>query len=363
MANLNLLIKPASSKCNINCTYCFYKDVALNREIGDYGFMSIENLEILIKRSIDYVDNGILTISFQGGEPLLIGLPFFQKLILIVNKYNKNSKIYYSMQTNGLLIDKDFARFFKEHNFLLGISLDGYKDTHNQYRKTYDHNDTYKDVLEKIKILDEYKVDYNILTVVTPTIAKHITKVYNTYKKNGFNFLQFIIPIPNFNEVSDFALTNDMLYEFLNTSFKLWSKDFLEGNYISIRYFDNLIHGAMGNGFESCNMQGKCTCQFVVESNLDTYPCDFYVLDEHRIGNFKNHTVLEMLNSSNAIDFINESLPIPEKCKGCKYYGLCRNGCKRERHNNENLYCTAYKRFFTENEDLIKQVCLKLQRG
>lgn len=363
MPNLNLLIKPSSSKCNIACTYCFYNDVASNREIKDYGFMSIDNLKLLLKKTFEYVENGNISIAFQGGEPLLIGLDFYKKLILIVNELKGSAKVSYAMQTNGLLIDDLFAQFFKENNFLIGLSLDGYKEIHNKYRKTYSKGDTFKQVMEKANILEKYDVDFNILSVVTPTLAKHITKIYNTYKKLNFNYLQFIIPIPNFNEPSDFALTNDELFQFLDTLFKLWSKDFLNDNYISIRYFDNLIHAALGYGVESCNMQGRCHCQFVVESNLDTFPCDFYVLDQYKIGNFKENSVLEMLNSQTANKFIKDSLPIPNECANCKYYSLCRNGCQRERENNKNLYCSAYKKFFQENEDMIRNVCLKVQKS
>lgn len=361
MPNLSLLIKPSSSKCNIACTYCFYNDVSNNRTIKDYGFMSIEYLDILIKQSFDYVQTGHISIAFQGGEPLIIGLSFYEELIKIVDKYKNAATVSYSMQTNGLFIDEKIAIFFKKHNFLIGISIDGYKETHNKYRKTHKNGDTFKLVMEKTKILERFQVEFNILTVVSPTIAKHITKVYNTYKKENFNYLQFIIPIANFNEISEFALSDEQLFQFLDTLFKLWSKDFLSGNYISIRYFDNLINSALGRHVESCNMQGKCHCQFVVESNLDTFPCDFYSTDQYKIGNLKENSILDMLNSKNAINFIETSLPIPEECKNCKYYALCKNGCRRERHNNKNLYCNAYKKFFQENESIIRNVCLKLQ--
>ncbi len=167
MPAASILIKPASANCNMDCKYCFYKCLSSHREEYSKGFMKEETLETLVREAIAYAD-GSLTFAFQGGEPTLAGLDFFQKAVELQQKYNnKKLQIENTIQTNGLLIDEKWARFLGEHRFLVGLSLDGPKKMHDRYRKDAGGQDTFGRIMNSVQLLEQYHVDYNVVTVAT----------------------------------------------------------------------------------------------------------------------------------------------------------------------------------------------------
>lgn len=359
-----VLIKPASSACNMKCKYCFYKDVAANRKNAFEGMLSIKMTEKVISKAMDFA-YGTCSFMFQGGEPTLAGLDYFREVVRIEKHYKKSGvKIQNSIQTNGYAIDDEWAAFFHENNFLVGLSLDGPADLHNINRYDTFEEPTFNKVMHTAKLFDKYKVDYNILCVITKKSASSAEKIYNFFKKNNFNYLQFIPCLEPMNKNRDsdmFCLSAKEYEDFLIRIFNLWYKDFISGRYVSIRNIDNYISIMIGNNPEACNMNGKCSIQFVVEGNGNVYPCDFYVLDELCMGNIETSSFEDMLRSDAAKDFIMGSLNVPEECRDCKYYCLCRNGCKRDRlhiSNNYgiNYYCTSFKGFFEKCGSQIETV-------
>ena len=192
MPPLSLLIKPASSGCNLKCTYCFYHSLSDNRNVKSYGIMRDEVLESMVKRVLNEAD-GHCSFAFQGGEPTLAGLEFFERLMELQRKHNyKNLKIYNSLQTNGTLIDESWAKFLSENKFLVGLSMDGPKEIHNLNRKDCYGLDTFSKVERAEELFKKYKVEFNILCVVTSNTARHVNKVYKYFKEKDFKFLQFI---------------------------------------------------------------------------------------------------------------------------------------------------------------------------
>lgn len=356
--SISILIKPASSNCNLNCKYCFYKDVSDNRTSYSKGMMSLNTADNIIKKAFT-PSNKIINFSFQGGEPTLIGLSFYNYFISAVKKYNiYNSDVRFSLQTNGYSLDESWAKFFKENNFLLGISLDGPKSINDELRTTNDFKGSYNKVIQSISLLKKYDVPFNILCVLTAFNSKHITKVYNFFKKQGLNYLQFIPCIEPFHKSNcnnKYSLNNNQYTQALNILFDSYKADYFNGNYTSIRLFDNYIQMLLGNPPESCDIAGICNCYFVVESNGDTYPCDFYCLDEHNLGNINDMSFEEMKKIDIGLNFINESKNIDCKCLKCKHFSLCRGGCKRYRtleytHNVPfNYFCETYFNFFERN--------------
>ncbi len=355
MPPVNMLIKPASGNCNLRCKYCFYNDIAEHRQTESYGMMDIETLEILVKKAFEYAEYSC-TFAFQGGEPTLVGLDFFKKLIDFQKKYNtKNIKVNNALQTNGMVIDNEWAQFLGENGFLVGLSLDGPKDIHDTMRVDAKGKGSFKKVLDTAKRFDRCKVEYNILFVVNGYVARHVNKIYNFYKKNNFKYIQ---PIPCLDPLDekpgghDFSLTPDRYAYFLKTLFDLWYEDVSKGNMISIRNFDNYVGMLMGYKPETCSMVGECTCQYVVEADGGVYPCDFYVFDEWYLGNIKGDDMRVMRESKTAKRFVEVSRHIDPMCKGCKWVQLCRGGCRRNREPFEdgkpvlNYYCPAYKEFF-----------------
>lgn len=352
MKNFSLLIKPASSGCNLHCGYCFYHSLAESRETSCFGKMSLDTLEKLVEKSLRETTR-CCTFSFQGGEPTLAGLDFYKKLIDFEHKYNVNgAQVQNVIQTNGTLLDEEWAEFLAKNQFLVGLSLDGTSETHNRYRTGPDGG-SHKSVMRAVRLLNEYKVEYNILCVVTKFTAAHAAAVYSFFKKNGFKYLQFIPcldPLGDEMGTNEYSLSPSDYENFLKRIYDCWERDIRAGNGVSIRYFDNLADILLGYPPEACNMRGHCTCQYVVEADGSVYPCDFYALDEWRLGNAVTDDFAKMASSDRCREFISIGSRLHPDCKECRWYSLCRGGCRRERRpeNGElkNYYCSAYKGFF-----------------
>lgn len=367
MPPINLLIKPASGLCNMRCRYCFYYDITQKRQQESFGFMDIPTMEAVIKKALAYSDDSC-TFAFQGGEPTLVGLDFYKAVIEAEKKYNvKNVKIYHAIQTNGLDISEAFAKFLANEHFLVGISLDGTIHTHDAYRKDSKGEGTFYRIMKTIDLFNKYGVEYNILTVVNKKTASAVRKIYQFYKKNNFKYLQFIPCLDPLEEVAgnnEYSLTPTLYGEFLRTLFDLWYDDVSKGNEISIRQFENYIILLTGKQAESCDMNGYCSIQNVVEADGEVYPCDFFVLDAYKLGNLKYCDFEDINRRRKEIRFIEESFSHPDVCKECKYYGICRNGCKRHRvmsGDGSNYFCESYKIFFEHALDRLKNMALFFQ--
>lgn len=188
MKNFSLLIKPASSLCNMRCKYYFYYDVAKHRDTQSFGIMNKKTIDVLVEQSFECVNHdGTISFAFQGGEPTLAGYGYFEYFINKVNDYNKNHiSINFSIQTNGQLIDVDYCKLFKKNNFLVGISLDGPSQFHDMNRVDNNFKGTFAQTNKAIKLMDKYKVDYNILSVITKQMARKPRTLFNYYTKNNF---------------------------------------------------------------------------------------------------------------------------------------------------------------------------------
>lgn len=354
MPPIHLLIKPASGLCNLRCKYCFYSDEMKNREVASFGVMSADTLQIIMAKVFDYADSAV-TIAFQGGEPTLAGLDFFRLAVSLAEKYNrKKLAVQFAVQTNGIVVDDEWADFFAENKFLVGLSLDGIKETHDMYRVGPDGDGTYKNVMHTAQILEKHRVDYNILTVITAQTAAKIGKIYSFYKKSGFNFQQYIPcldPLGEERGQHTYSLTPEKFEYFLKTQFDCWYNDLVRGRYSYNRYFENLVGMLLRQPPESCGMFGRCGRQIVIEADGSVYPCDFYVLDEYKLGNLNFDSFEDIERKRKEIGFIEKSEKIEDKCRECKWYPLCRGGCRRDREKADgtlglNYYCSSYEAFF-----------------
>ena len=354
MPALTLLIKPASGNCNTNCRYCFYRDETDSRHVANRGLMSLSTLEKIVKSALEEAEKSC-TFGFQGGEPLLAGLGFYEKLIEFQKKYNPGRlRVFNSIQTNGMLIDKAWAAFFAANRFLVGLSIDADKDIHDFFRPDFNGNGTYGRAIKAAKILSDSNVDFNILSVVTRKFASHPDRVWNSYKKHGFRYIQFIPCLDPLGEAPTRHSLDAKTYgSFLCRIFDLWHRDLAKGEYYSVRVFDNYIQMLRGRPPESCAMLGWCPTYALIEADGTTYPCDFYALDGYELGNIHTHSFAEMKNSEAAERFIQPSLYVSEICKTCEFYPLCRGGCRRDREPivdgklSHNRLCAAYKMFFS----------------
>ena len=367
MPPVNILIKPASSLCNMRCKYCFYADVSDNRAVKSYGMMNEETLENLVKRVFEYA-TGYAVFSFQGGEPTMVGIDFYKCLLALQSKYNtKRINVSNSIQTNGYIIDAEWAEFLAKNKFLVGLSMDGTRDIHNSLRIDASGKGTYGKAELAAQLFRKYGVEFNILCVVNNFVARHPKKVYDTLK--GYKYIQFIPCLDDFDgEKTEYSLTNDKYAKFLTTVFEEYYNDFISGNYVSVRNFDNYISILLGSAPENCAMRGMCTCYFVVEGDGSVFPCDFYVLDEWYLGNLNNDSFDSMIKSQRALDFVNGSLGKPDECRECKFFRLCRGGCRREREPfvdgslSQNRLCEAYKAFFSASYGKMIDIAKRLIR-
>lgn len=353
MPQLSVMIKPASGRCDLRCRYCFYRDEIEKRSVSDFGMMSDETLEALVRQILSEA-TGSCSFAFQGGEPTLAGLDFYRKLIEFQKKYNiSNCKIHNAIQTNGMHLDEEWAEFLKKNDFLVGLSFDGTPELHDMNRIDAGGKDTANRVLKTAKLLEKYDVPFNILCVVGSAAAKHAGKVYRYLTKQGFDYLQFIPCLDPYGEPRgerDYSLTPQQYSQFLKTVFDLWYKDVKSGRQISVRTFDNWAGMLAGYPPEACGMMGRCQCQFVVEADGSVYPCDFYVFDEYKLGNVKTDSFRAMFESEAAKNFVKPSYEHDPECSGCRWFRLCRGGCRRDRDDGgkigRNYYCESYKAFF-----------------
>lgn len=352
MEYINFLIKPASGLCDMRCKYCFYEDVSNNREQKSYGMMSLETAEILVRRLFAEPRRQV-TIGFQGGEPTLIGVEFYRQFIALVKRYNtQNAAVAYSIQTNGHRLNKEWVQFFAENRFLVGISCDGPAKEHNEMRVDAAGHGTFADVMSAVRLLETHKVEFNILCVITGFTARHGRKLYEFFRQKGLRYLQFIPcldPLEEKRGGQKFSLTPEKYMAFLRDVFDCWYRDWAAGDYISVRLFEDYVHILCGRGPSTCACAGVCGQYFLVEADGGVYPCDFYVLDEWRMGNILEQPFEELTQSPQARTFLMESRGIADECAVCQYYAVCRGGCKRDRMaeaGNRNYFCAAFKSFF-----------------
>lgn len=350
MPPLNLLIKPASGKCNMRCRYCFYADETSIREVADYGLMSEDVLEVMIQKALAYAE-GSCTFGFQGGEPTLRGLPFFRKAVELQKKYNVNNvQISNALQTNGLLINDEWAQFFAEEKFLIGLSIDGMASLHNKNRSDARQEGTLRRVLEAAETLRRHNVTFNTLTVITNDTADKLDLIYDFFARHNLRWQQYIPCLDNFGEPQTW-LTTKKYAVFLKKLFDRWYNDVMNGRFIYIRQFENYVGMLLGHPAENCGLMGCCGMQYTVEADGSVYPCDFYVLDDYRLGSFVTDSFEQMDEKRKALRFIESSAEKDKDCLKCEFYPICRGGCRRDRDDgagnlSRTRFCEAYKAFF-----------------
>lgn len=327
------------------------------RKTRDFGRMSDKTVDELIYSAVNAA-SGSLTFSFQGGEPTLWGLDNFRKFqdksLAAAKESAPGLDVRFTIQTNGVLVAEDsrFAEFFAENNWLVGLSIDGAPQLHDANRPAPGGKGSYEAALKAAENLKAAGAEFNILTVVTDQMAKRASRIYNDYKSRGWHFMQFI-PCIDGSDSSNRSLSCESWGRFQRSLFDCWYKDIKaylggSGERVSVRRFDDLVRVAAGFMPEECGSRGGCSVQYVVEGDGSVYPCDFYCLDEWKMGYIKDG-VKALFDSPAARRFLETGAPkLNEKCRGCDALGFCRFGCRRYRtgipgENEEYIYCEAEK--------------------
>lgn len=346
MKHISVLIKPASSACNIRCSYCFYVDVSAHRKVKSFGKMTIETAKKMITNIfIDLEDGDELTLGFQGGEPTLAGLTYYKSIVGHVQQQTKKIVVHYSLQTNGLVINQSWCEFFKKNNFLVGLSIDGPAEFHNSYRLTPSGIGTFNRVMHTKRLFDQYKIEYNVLCVLTDDLAQYPEQLFSFIKQEKISYIQLIPCLDDLdttNEKNEWAITPENFAFFYKKILELWLEELKKGVYFSIKLFEDLLNLFVGGRVTACGILGICQIQYIIEADGSVYPCDFYVTDEFRMGYIQESGLKELFEKEVSVDFLCKKPSLKEKCVTCPFRKACNGGCKRM---NDTVYLNKEEDF------------------
>src|SRR5580658_8231533 len=348
----SLLIKPASAVCNLDCAYCFY----LDREADPYSAlpgrrMTDDTLELLVDTYLFYSYPNS-TFAFQGGEPTLAGLEFYEKLVKLQQHHGRNGQsVANAMQTNGILLNDRWCDLFKQFNWLIGISIDGPEPVHDLYRYNKTGAGTWRKVMAGIDLLKRHRVEFNVLCVVSQANVGKAAEVYRFFRSLNIEHIQYI-PLSEFDELGQplpFTIAPEQYGRFLCETFDLWWQDRRK---VRIRYFDNIAEAVAGQKPGTCTMHETCDSYVVVEFNGDVYPCDFFVEKSWKLGNITFESWSEIARRARRYSFAAKKTIAHAECQACEFQSICHGGCPKLRHGPRgqfedlDYFCGAYKMIF-----------------
>jgi anaerobic sulfatase maturase len=365
---LYVMLKPVGSACNLACQYCYYLEKELLYPNNKRSWMSEETLETFIQQYFLAQTQPYVSFTWHGGEPLLRPISFYKKALKLQQKYGKGFYIENSLQTNGTLLTDEWCRFFKENNFLIGLSIDGPATVHDAYRQTLSGKGSFQKVLNGIRLLNKHGVEWNAMAVVNAQNVKDAATFYNFFKSINCHFIQFtpiverLVPhadgrcLASVNEqtqtMSPLSVTPEEWGAFLCDLFDLWIKEDVGTYYIQM--FDATLANWVGQTPGLCTLSKSCGHASVMEHNGDVFACDHFVFPEYKRGNIHTQTITEMMYSPEQLQFgKNKWQSLPRQCKECSFLFACYGECPKNRfaidaYGNKglNYLCKGYKRFF-----------------
>lgn len=285
----------------------------------------------LIDRAFEAADREtVLTFAFQGGEPLLAGLPYFRSFVAYVERKRTGQEVRYSIQTNGTLLTDEWGEFFARQKFLVGLSLDGYESNTNTFRIDQTGKGVYKRIMDGLGVLKRHQVEYNILAVITRKLSGHGKAFYSFLRQNQVSHVQCIPCLGGLEDSYEQEMKPEHYVKFYKDLYWSWLCDVKGGGGMSISLFDQLFLMLMDRPPIQCGMLGFCSPQMVVEADGSVYPCDFYVLDEYYCGNICEHSIWEIAEHENMKRFLEERSQTTKICEDCPFSCICHGGCKRQ---------------------------------
>jgi len=354
-----VLVKPSGADCNLDCDYCFYID-RLRQFPHHSNRMSDEVLEAMI-RQLMAQNMPQLSIGWQGGEPTLMGLPFYRKAVEHMQRYGRGQSVANGLQTNGVLIDHEWATFFRDYHFLIGLSLDGTQHIHDHYRKNRGGQGSWHKALDAAKLLLDHGVEVNVLTVVNNYSVQFPDEIYEFHKSQGLNFMQFIPCVETEGgSVANFSVDAPSYGAFLKRLFDLWLADFVNGvPTTSIRWFEALLFQYAGFAPTECTLLEKCGNYLLIEHTGDVYTCDFFVEEDWKLGNLLDKPLTALFNTRTHTNFARLKSDLDLECRTCEWKLRCRGGCTKDRLRNpalggHNHFCEAYKTFFAHADSRLQ---------
>ena len=374
----HLLTKPTGAVCNLDCKYCFF----LSKEMlypGSRFRMADELLEEYIKQYIEAQQVPQMTIAWQGGEPTLMGIDFFRRSIEYVEKYKKpGMTVEYTMQTNGTKLDDEWCRFFHQHNFLIGLSVDGPRELHDAYRVDKGGKGTFDQVMRGYRYLKKHNVEFNILTTVHAANADYPLEVYRFFRDElGAKFIQFIPIVERDNEtgfqegnkVTNRSVKAEQYGKFLSEIFDEWV--LRDVGDVFVQMFDVALGAWAGQPGAVCVFAPTCGNALALEHNGDLYACDHFVEPDYLLGNIKEEHMIDLVASDKQRKFGRDKLDtLPRYCLECEVRFACHGGCPKNRfirtpdgEEGLNYLCAGYRAFFNHVDQPMKIMATLLRQN
>lgn len=363
-----VMLKPAGSLCNLRCKYCYYLEKSKLYTEQKKHIITDQLLEKFIKEYIEAQTSSQVLFTWHGGETLMRPISFYEKALQLQQRYAGGRRIDNCIQTNGTLLTPEWCRFFKEHGFLVGVSIDGPQEFHDEYRRTAANQPTFYKVMKGIELLNQYGVEWNALAVVNDFNADYPLDFYHFFKKIGCRYIQFS-PIverdvqrtdglhlaPGMQEegkLIDISVTPEQWGNFLCAIFDEWVKNDVGEYYVQL--FDATLANWIGEAPGVCVLAKECGHAGVMEFNGDVYSCDHFVYPEHKLGNLHDKTITEMMYSAEQNEFAKmKNRMLPQQCKECEFLFACHGECPKNRFVRDcygnpglNYLCKGYHQFF-----------------
>ncbi|MEY4767667.1 MAG: hypothetical protein RL637_306 [Pseudomonadota bacterium] len=353
----SIVLKPIGAFCNLRCHYCFYLDKQhLYPGSPSHHRMKEPTLIAMIEQMFDCSPNP--TFVWQGGEPTVIGLDFFQQAIEIQKHYAKGRRFFNSLQTHGMLLNSDWVEFLQKENFLVGLSLDGPEFIHDHYRVDTAGKGTFQTVYQNALLMQQAKVEFNVLATISDYAVQFPQQIYQFFADNHFLFMQFspVVELdPNSPQQAAAYTVDPIEYgKFLYQVFESWEKDFDYSRLkqkTSIRWFDSVLQTYVGITPDHCIFHKTCNDYLVLEHNGDIFSCDFFVEMDRKLGNIHQISLSQAFKSPQHIAFGLEKAHLNQECRECEWLKQCYGGCIKDRlrdpkDQGHNHFCESYRYFF-----------------
>lgn len=366
---LYVMLKPAGAHCNLACKYCYYLEKNKLYPTAQRHLMSDEMLEQFTREYIEAQTMNQVLFTWHGGEPLLRSIDFYRKTLSLQQKYAGGRRIDNVIQTNGTLLTDEWCEFFAQNHWLVGISIDGPQPDHDHYRLTAAGKPSWKKVMQGIKLLKKHGVEWNAMAVVNAYNANHPLEFYRFFKENGCQFLQFtpiverltrhedgrtLASLADKDEISlsEASVTPEQWGYFLCAIFDEWVRK--DVGKIFVEIFDCTLANWMGISPGICAYSKECGHAGVMEHNGDVYSCDHFVFPEYKLGNIRDHSLIDMLYGEQQQEFSRlKHSSLPRQCKECDMEFACHGECPKNRFMKDkygdsglNYLCPGYYHYY-----------------
>lgn len=366
---LYVMLKPAGAHCNLACKYCYYLEKNKLYPTAQRHLMSDEMLEQFTREYIEAQTMSQVLFTWHGGEPLLRSIDFYRKALSLQQKYAGGRRIDNVIQTNGTLLTDEWCEFFAQNHWLVGISIDGPQPDHDHYRLTAAGKPSWQKVMQGIKLLKKHGVEWNAMAVVNAYNANHPLEFYRFFKENGCQFLQFtpiverqtrhedgrtLASLADKNEIplSEASVTPEQWGYFLCAIFDEWVRK--DVGKIFVEIFDCTLANWMGVSPGICAYSKECGHAGVMEHNGDVYSCDHFVFPEYKLGNIRDHSLIDMLYGEQQQEFSRlKHSSLPRQCKECDMEFACHGECPKNRFMKDkygdsglNYLCPGYYHYY-----------------